>query len=519
MLSIVKILVYSLIPILFIGCSSRDSSPSENRVDEVYAIDSLAWALKTRGVDIDSVLGVQSIAIEKMHSGVPTNHPVDVLAQMGQFQTVAGNIEKAILYYEEALDSLHAHPELDKESGAIHLFGNLGVFYLQAKLYDRALAMNDSALARAPHATTMRADLFRFRSAIYQDMKDVRKALECYDSAFAHLEDARIPLQGKNNIRAYYSNNRDTYILEAYPDNPDSVNNAVRRIERNIHLAHRDTIASVGALGYGYLLQGKRQHGYRLLNEALTEIGRRGDPEWFDYFADILIKGYADDGMWTELGALYPRYIHRHDSLLKIKTNDAAIGAVVRCELLQKEYRNRILEAELKVQRTHRTLLRVLFVGGVIIGALVLLLLLRRFRVVKRSLEHQQNANKALEEQNTKAESRIQVLETDLKSQRDSNNEILTNPQLITNDKEGQFRRAFNTLYPHVIEALNREYPKVSRNDELMCMLIYLGHSSDEIATFLGISRQSVNTARYRLRQRMDLGKSDSLDDVIGNLR
>ena len=519
MLSIVKILVYSLIPILFIGCSSRDSSPSENRVDEIYKLDSIAWALKTRGFDIDSVLGVQSLAVEKMHSGVPTDHPVDVLAQMGQFQTIAGDVEKAILYYEEALDSLHAHPELDRETGAIHLFGNLCVFYQRAKLFDRALAMNDSALARAPYASTMRADLFRFRFAIYQSMKDVRKALECYDSVFANFEKARIPVQKKDNIRAYINNNRDIYILEAFSDKPDSVNNAVRRIEHNIPLAHRDTITSVGALGYGYLLQGKRQQGYRLLNEAIDKIGRSGDPEWFDYFADILIKGYADDGMWPELGALYPRYIHFHDSLQSIKTNDAAIGAVVRCELLQKEYRNRILEAELKVQRTHRTLLRVLIVGGVIIGALVLLLLLRRFRVVKRSLEHQQNANKALEEQNTKAESRIQVLETDLKSQRDSNNEILTNPQLITNDKEGQFRRAFNTLYPHVIEALNRKYPKVSRNDELMCMLIYLGHSSDEIATFLGISRQSVNTARYRLRQRMDLGKSDSLDDVIGNLR
>lgn len=74
------------------------------------------------------------------------------------------------------------------------------------------------------------------------------------------------------------------------------------------------------------------------------------------------------------------------------------------------------------------------------------------------------------------------------------------------------FRQYFMEIYPHFIPDLRRDFPTVTPNDELISMLIYMKYSSEEIALNLGISRQSVNTARYRLRKKLGLDKETDLD-------
>ena len=46
-------------------------------------------------------------------------------------------------------------------------------------------------------------------------------------------------------------------------------------------------------------------------------------------------------------------------------------------------------------------------------------------------------------------------------------------------------------------------------------MLIYMKYRSEEIALSLGISKQSVNSARYRLRKKLDLPKETDLDAFL----
>lgn len=98
-----------------------------------------------------------------------------------------------------------------------------------------------------------------------------------------------------------------------------------------------------------------------------------------------------------------------------------------------------------------------------------------------------------------------------------SNSQILSSPQLITGKDEGKFRRAFNQTYPDFIKNLKNDFPALSANDELVCMLIYLHHTSEEISDCLGISRASVNSARYRLRTKFQLPKSLDLDSFLSS--
>ena len=113
------------------------------------------------------------------------------------------------------------------------------------------------------------------------------------------------------------------------------------------------------------------------------------------------------------------------------------------------------------------------------------------------------------------AMNRVKTLENDLSAKMNSNSEILSTPQLIVDEKQGAFRRAFSSLYPGFIANLKNDYPTLTPGDELLCMLIFLRHTTDEISIYLNISRASVNSARYRLRQKLGLGKTDDLDDFL----
>jgi DNA-binding CsgD family transcriptional regulator len=62
---------------------------------------------------------------------------------------------------------------------------------------------------------------------------------------------------------------------------------------------------------------------------------------------------------------------------------------------------------------------------------------------------------------------------------------------------------------------LREKYPQLTRNEELLAMLICMNQSTDEIALIMGINRSSVNMIRSRMRKKIKLTKEESLDEVI----
>ncbi|MCC8176768.1 MAG: tetratricopeptide repeat protein [Bacteroidales bacterium] len=84
-------------------------------------------------------------------------------------------------------------------------------------------------------------------------------------------------------------------------------------------------------------------------------------------------------------------------------------------------------------------------------------------------------------------------------------------PSLLIEKGEMEFREQFMRLYPRFLISL----PKLSHRDELLCMLIALEVDAHRCAQLLAITKASVNTARYRLRRKLNLPTDLSLDDYI----
>ncbi|MBK7872778.1 MAG: hypothetical protein IPJ74_19925 [Saprospiraceae bacterium] len=81
-----------------------------------------------------------------------------------------------------------------------------------------------------------------------------------------------------------------------------------------------------------------------------------------------------------------------------------------------------------------------------------------------------------------------------------------------------KFKLYFENVYAGFFESLLEQHPHLSQQELRLCALIRLNLSIQEIATILGISAESVKTARSRLRKRMDLSSQETLVDHIMQL-
>ncbi|MGY6647825.1 hypothetical protein [Wenyingzhuangia sp. IMCC45574] len=97
-------------------------------------------------------------------------------------------------------------------------------------------------------------------------------------------------------------------------------------------------------------------------------------------------------------------------------------------------------------------------------------------------------------------------------------NTILTKIKVNKSYDWNEFNARFSMVNKSFYKTLSEQYPKLTRKDHRLCALIKLNFSSKEIALLLGISNESVNTSRYRLRKKMNLSKEEDLSELIMRL-
>lgn len=87
--------------------------------------------------------------------------------------------------------------------------------------------------------------------------------------------------------------------------------------------------------------------------------------------------------------------------------------------------------------------------------------------------------------------------------------------QLNQEERWKYFVTLFERLHPLFFSRLQSAYPTLNTNDLRLIAMLKLNLSTKEISTLLGISPQSANTARYRLRKRLDLPAEAALESFL----
>ena len=70
-------------------------------------------------------------------------------------------------------------------------------------------------------------------------------------------------------------------------------------------------------------------------------------------------------------------------------------------------------------------------------------------------------------------------------------------------------------VYDDFLKRLGNEYPVLSVSDKRICAYLRMGLSSKDIAPLLGMTVRSVEMTRYRIRQKLGLGRESSLTSFL----
>ena len=86
-------------------------------------------------------------------------------------------------------------------------------------------------------------------------------------------------------------------------------------------------------------------------------------------------------------------------------------------------------------------------------------------------------------------------------------------------DKDWEdFKLYFENVHKDFFRNLKQQYPDLGNSELKLCALLKLNLNMKETAAIMGISPESVKTARYRLRKKLQLSKDDSLTDFVMSL-
>ncbi len=87
----------------------------------------------------------------------------------------------------------------------------------------------------------------------------------------------------------------------------------------------------------------------------------------------------------------------------------------------------------------------------------------------------------------------------------------------LNNKRWDEFELRFNKVHPNFIRNLEKEYPKLSNNERKLCAFLLMNMSSKDISSITGQTVHSINIARSRLRNKLQLVHSgEELSAFLG---
>jgi DNA-binding CsgD family transcriptional regulator len=135
----------------------------------------------------------------------------------------------------------------------------------------------------------------------------------------------------------------------------------------------------------------------------------------------------------------------------------------------------------------------------------------------QNDLEHKENQLSAITLQMLQKNELLEEIKSTIEKETISEQQLLkmVNKHFTQGQSWNDFDKYFESLNKNFYTRLKQKYPEISSNDLKICALIKLNLSIKEMASILNISPDSVKTARYRLRKKLQLATEENLTDFI----
>ena len=463
------------------------------------------------GNNLPKAIQILEKAIDVYRKGGNFPNMLRIMSRLGIYYHLSGEYEKAIATNQEAIATYN---DSIAPGNVVIAYGEQANLYAELGMYDQALEMNKKAQYYSMLKDSFGlGDLYRYRAQIFRNMNQK-------DSVFHYLRLGEKLSMIQNSFKGVFVNKVET--VNSYLDYPDSLEKALQlalsicpdtvrmpqwaKYQLNLHL------------GRALLQSGKEQNGIHLIDRAAQDLINMKFMEGRDA-NEILMDYYLAKGMNDDFARCYIRNRQFADSLDNNEKKRAVAAANIRFDANQKEKENKLLSAQVQWQQQQ------LFYNICIsITLLLLLITTTAYFIIRRKANHQLIENNKREIQtlitrqqdlNRRNEQLTEEIERAMATNNLNSIRQLTVQSLLSREDENTFRRSFATIHPSYLPKLRESYPQLTRNEELLAMLICMNQSTDEIALIMGINRNSVNVVRSRMRKNMELPKEKSLDEVL----
>lgn len=464
------------------------------------------------GNDIPQAIRILEKAMKAYRQGGKYRNMLRIMSRLGIYYRLIGEYEKAVAINQEAISS---YTDSIAPPNIVIAYGEQANLYAELGMYDRALQLN----TKAQHYSLLKdsfglGDLYRYRAAIFGQTG-------IKDSIFYYLNQAEKISALQGSFKGVFVNKVTT--VEAYLDYTDSVQKALTlalsicpdssrmpqwaKYELELHL------------GRALLQTGKATQGIPLIEKAaqgfISMDMRSGEQK----ANNILMDYYLSMNMNDAFVRCYKRSQTFTDSLNLAEKMRAVAAANIQFDTERKEKENTLLSAQVKLQKQQ------LFYNICISITLLLTLIISvAYFINKRKSnrlllgKHKQEIKKLItrqQELNRRNEQLTEQIEQAMATNNLTSIRQLTGQNLLSKEDENDFRQSFAVIHPLYLPRLREYYPQLTRNEELLAMLICMNQSTDEIALIMGINRNSVNMIRSRMRKNIGLAKEESLDEVV----
>lgn len=405
--------------------------------------------------------------------------------QLGLVATCNNNIGVIYLDQDQLDEALHyfndahkAWSAMQQESGMVRSLFNIAEVYKKRQQYEQAMEHYKQSLTLCKKIQDL-----TFCSQILSAMGSLDRKLGHYDQSRKHIEESLKYAQAAKSLRWQGISYSEWSELD---------------------LAMKEPAKALVHAKQALVL--------------LEQFASRSD--LLDTY-DRLYRAYHETGDDRQAFHYQSIYLDLRDS---IRNSDNLVAI----EKLKTRYEMDKKESEIKLlQEQHRisSLQLYILLALATLAFLITILIYGRHRLIaKRKLElRRQQLNLYVRSLQDKSET-IQAILKELEDLKNSPpvteedkigkfHEMLHSNILTEKDWEN-FKSAFEQIYPTFFTRLRYQYPTITTAELRMCALMKLNLSIKESADMLGISPDSVKTARYRLKKKFGLD-TERLEDVV----
>lgn len=439
--------------------------------------------------------------------------------------------DHAITFYEQAYElgrKIENHRQVSTAAAG------MAILYQKRDSIKKAISYYEKAMdaAEAINSSHAQATILLHMSSAYQDQ-------ELFEEAVA-LNNRQIEIARAENSRFLEAQGLEN-LAESYQDQGNlEQSNQYFREARSIYadLGYTESYLNAGnELAQNFLEQQRYEEAVSICSETLAQAKASGSLEQMESSLELLVRAYMRQGDYQNAFRSQEELTVVKDSLFDVEKEKQIAEMQTRYATEQKEQEIALLQAE----QERAELLRNTLLGGLLLILIIGMLIYNRQRLKIRKnrteLENTRLKEQKLEQDlasvnrqlTTHSLHLVQKNETmkELKkhiSNINHQDEVSRNLQSLKNlvdysfnlDEDWErFRLYFEEVHTGFFDVLKERYPDLTPNELRLSALVKLNLTSKEIAALMGITSNSVKTARYRLRKKLGMETEENLTEFM----